>query len=57
LGLNNAAHVRKPGSDWPETDAEHHHYLTARLKQAYDILRRWDYDVPPTSAYRPPRFR
>lgn len=57
LGVRNTAHVRQPGTDWPESDHEHHADLVARLKQAYDILRRWDYDVPPTKAYQPPRFR
>ena len=57
LGPRNTAHVRRPGMDWPETDHEHHADLTARLKRAYDILRRWDFDVPPTREYQPPRFR
>ena len=57
LGPKNAAYVRQPGTDWPETDASHHADLAARLKRAYDILRRWDYDVPPTRDYQPPRFR
>ena len=57
LGPTNTAHVRRPGTDWPETDHEHHADLTARLKRAYDILRRWDYDVPPTRDYQAPRFR
>ena len=57
MGATNVAHVRRPGTDWPETDHEHHVDLTRRLKTAYDILRRWDYDVPPTKAYAPPRFR
>lgn len=57
LGERNAADVRRPGTDWPETDRTHHADLTARLRRAYDILRRWDYDVPPTKAYQPPRFR
>jgi hypothetical protein len=57
LGPTNTAHVRKPGTDWPGTDHAHHVDLTARLKRAYDILRRWDFDVPTTRDYRPPRFR
>ena len=57
MGPANVDHVRRPGTDWPETDHEHHVDLTRRLKTAYDILRRWDYDVPPTKAYAPPRFR
>ena len=57
MGVKNVAHVRRPGTDWPGTDHEHHADLTARLAQAYDILRRWDFDVPPTRAYQPPRFR
>ena len=57
MGPTNVDHVRRPGTDWPETDHEHHVDLTRRLKTAYDILRRWDYDVPPTKAYAPPRFR
>jgi hypothetical protein len=57
MGPTNVDHVRRPGTDWPETDHEHHVELTTRLKAAYDILRRWDYDVPPTKAYTPPRFR
>ena len=57
LGEKNTAYVRQPGTDWPETDQAHHADLTARLKHAYDILRRWDFDVPPTKGYQPPRFR
>jgi len=57
LGARNTAHVRQPGTDWPETDHAHHSELTSRLTRAYDILRRWDYDVPPTRDYEPPRFR
>jgi hypothetical protein len=57
MGPANVDRVREPGTDWPETDREHHVDLTRRLKTAYDILRRWDYDVPPTKAYAPPRFR
>lgn len=57
LGEPNTALVRRPGRDWPATDQEHHVDLTTRLTQAFDILRRWDYDVPPTRAYQPPRFR
>ncbi|TQM64234.1 N-formylglutamate amidohydrolase [Humibacillus xanthopallidus] len=57
MGRTNVDHVRRPGTDWPETDHEHHADLTRRLTTAYDILRRWDYDVPATKAYAPPRFR
>lgn len=57
MGTTNTEHVRRPGDDWPATEEEHHVFLTARLRRAYDILRRWDYDVPPTRAFRPPRFR
>jgi len=57
LGEKNTDYVRKPGTDWPDTDVPHHKDLTARLKQSYDILRRWDYDVPPIKAYQPPKFR
>ena len=57
LGEANTAHVRRPGTDWPDTDQAHHADLTARLTRAYDVLRRWDYDVPPTRNYQPPRFR
>ena len=57
LGEKNTAYVRQPGTDWPETDHAHHADLTARLKHSYDILRRWDFDVPPTKAYQPPKFR
>lgn len=57
LGERNTAYVRSPGTDWPDTDREHHADLTARLTRAYDVLRRWDYDVPRTRAYQPPRFR
>ena len=57
LGEANTAHVRRPGTDWPATDEKHHAHLTARLTRAYDILRRWDYDVPPTREFQPPRFR
>ena len=57
MGPANVDHVRGPGTDWPETDHEHHVDLTRRLRTAYDILRRWDYDVPPMKAYAPPRFR
>ena len=57
-GRRTSAHVRQPGTDWPETD----HAAPRRIsphgsRAAYDILRRWDYDVPPTRAYQPPRFR
>lgn len=57
MGARNTAYVRRPGTDWPETDHENHAELTARLKRAFDILRRWDFDLPPTRAYRPPQFR
>ncbi|HEX6249375.1 MAG TPA: N-formylglutamate amidohydrolase [Nocardioidaceae bacterium] len=57
MGPRNTAYVRRPGTDWPETDQENHADLIARLRRAFDILRRWDYDVPPTRAYHPPRFR
>ncbi|WP_404391814.1 hypothetical protein [Humibacillus xanthopallidus] len=57
MGPTNVDHVRQPGTDWPETDHDHDVDLTRRLTTAYDILRRWDYDVPPTKAYAPPRFR
>lgn len=57
LGERNTAYLRRPGSDWPPTDEVNHTDLTARLKRAYDILRRWDYDVPPSSAYVAPMFR
>jgi hypothetical protein len=57
LGEKYTDYVRKPGTDWPDTDVPHHKDLTARLKHSYDILRRWDYDVPPIKAYQPPKFR
>jgi hypothetical protein len=57
LGPGNTAHLRRPGTDWPGTDQAHHVDLVARLVRAYDVLRRWDYDVPPTRGYQPPRFR
>lgn len=57
MGPENAACVRRPGTDWPATDRDHHAYLTGRLKRVYDILRRWDFDLPPTKSYQPPRFR
>ena len=57
LGERNTAYLRRPGSDWPATDEVNHADLTARLTHAYDILRRWDYDVPPSSVYVAPMFR
>lgn len=57
LGPKNTSVIQQPGNDWPDTDDAHHTDLTLRLKLTYDILRRWDYDVPPTKAYQPPRFR
>lgn len=57
MGARNTAYVRRPGTDWPGIDHDHHADLTARLSQAYDILRRWDYEVPPRSVYEPPLFR
>ena len=57
MGARNTAHVRLPGTDWPVTDHDHHADLIARLTRAYDILRRWDYEVPPSSAYEAPLFR
>jgi len=57
LGEKNTAYVRKPGTDWPDTDTTHHKDLTARLKHTYDILRRWGFNVPPIKAYQPPKFR
>ncbi|MGA8046562.1 MAG: hypothetical protein WCA30_09890 [Dermatophilaceae bacterium] len=57
LGERNTAYLRRPGSDWPATDEVNHNDLTARLTRAYDILRRWSYDVPPSSTYEAPLFR
>jgi hypothetical protein len=57
LGEANTAHVRRAGDDWPDTDQPHLADLTARLTRAYDVLRRWDFDLPPTRDYQPPRFR
>jgi hypothetical protein len=57
LGEPNTAYLRRPGTDWPASDEANHIDLTTRLKHAYDVLRRWDYDVPPSSAYTPPMFR
>ena len=57
LGSTNTAHVRRPGNDWPASDEEHHTELVGRLVRAYDVLRRWDHDVPPVHDFRPPRFR
>jgi hypothetical protein len=57
LGEPNTAYLRRPGADWPATDEANHIDLTTRLTRAYDVLRRWDYDLPPSSAYVPPMFR
>ncbi|TQK19093.1 N-formylglutamate amidohydrolase [Microbacterium sp. SLBN-154] len=57
LGEENTAHIRRAGADWPPSDTTHITDLALRLTRAYDILRRWDYDLPPVSAYTPPRFR
>ena len=57
MGTENAAYVRKPGRDWPDPDDKHLAELAAKLKRSYDIMRRWDYDVPPTKGYVAPRFR
>lgn len=57
MGARNTAYIRRPGTDWPGTDHDHHVDLTTRLSRAYDILRRWDFDVPPSSTYVPPMFR
>jgi hypothetical protein len=57
LGGRNTAYVRLPGTDWPATDDAHHADLVARLTRAYDVLRRWDYELPPSSAYEAPLFR
>lgn len=57
LGARNTAYVRNPGTDWPAPDVENLADLATRLTRAYDVLRRWAYDVPPTRAFEQPRFR
>ena len=57
LGSASTAYVQRPGRDWPASDDAHHADLVGRLVRAYDVLRRWDYDLPPVRDYEPPRFR
>ncbi len=57
LGPANTEIVSTPGVVWPEPDTAHVDGLARRLKNAYDILRRWSFDVPPTSEYAAPLYR
>ncbi len=57
LGPVNQDVVRSPGAGWPDPDIAHVEELASTLIRAYDILRHWDFDLPPTSDYEPPRFR
>ena len=57
MGPVNTKVVQTPGNEWPDPDADHIRGLAARLVAAYDALRRWNFKIPPTRAYRPPQFR
>ena len=57
LGPVNTDHVRRAGTDWPQADAAHIRDLVGKLRDAYDILRRWNYQLEPMTRYRPPTFR
>jgi len=57
LGPVNTDHVREPGEDWPAVDTSNIATLVEKLRDAYDILRRWDYRLEPMTRYRPPTFR
>jgi hypothetical protein len=57
LGAENVAHIRQPGDDWPAVDDAHIDRIVGRLVAAYDMLRRWDFDLQQTTEYAAPRFR
>ena len=57
LGPNNTAEVRQPGEHWPATDVENVGDLVTKLRRAYELLRRWDFEVEPPSRYKAPVHR
>ena len=57
LGDGNVAHIRQPGDDWPAVDIGHVERIAGRLVAAYDMLRRWNFDIQQTTEYTAPRFR
>lgn len=57
LGEANAAVVKAPGTTWPATDAAHIRGLAEQLSAAFDLLRRWDYDLPVITPHHDPRYR
>lgn len=57
LGPRNAATVRTPGVHWPDEDHEHVERLAATLENAYDLLRRWNYQITPLEGYTAPIHR
>lgn len=57
LGPTNTRIVTTPGSHWPDPDIDHVGELAAKLASSYEILRRWDFELAPTSSYEPPKFR
>ena len=49
--------LRAAGDGWPDTDTEHTRRFAERLATAIELLREWDYDLPPITPHRDPRYR
>ena len=57
LGAANTAKVQRPGDKWPATDFENVTMLAMKLSNAYDLLRRWGFEVEQPSRFKAPIHR